>query len=114
MEALTFDDLVQAGAEEVTSVQWRGKTVYVRDLAFDAAQELSSRFSGREQDEASSEDLKMILAAVLCDERGNALNTDTNEILMVLGRMNYKALLSLWEAVEPVVSIEPTDDAVKN
>jgi len=107
MAALTLADFVDRKIE-VKKIQFLGKDGYIRDLSFDSQMEIAQKFSKRSDDEASADDMKMIIAYTLCDEEGNLIFENPVDALKILGKQKADELVDLFNQIQDVngLSIE--------
>ncbi|MDA0790252.1 MAG: hypothetical protein O2780_12445 [Proteobacteria bacterium] len=95
MEDLSLDDIDSAPVG-VVPVTFLGKQAYIRKLTFDGQIEVSRRFTGREDEEATAEDMRMMLAMVLCDKNGRLLFSDPDAGASKLAHVEGSAVVDLF------------------
>jgi|APSaa5957512535_1039671.scaffolds.fasta_scaffold03390_15 hypothetical protein len=84
MEELTLTDLAEP-KYELVPITIMGKQAYLRPLSFDLQIEMYKTFEERADTEASSDDMKIMLGATLCDKNGKLLFENTTDAVKVLG-----------------------------
>lgn len=108
MSAL-LNDLIEASSKfGIRSATFLGRTVYVRELSYDAAKEAASFMDGRADDDAEVGDVAYILARMLCSEDGEALG-EPDDVITMLHKAPASEVFSLWEQVNPSI-----EEAEKN
>ena len=94
MEDFSLDDLEQHTVE-VKKIELLGKRAYLRKLTFDGQIFIGQRFSGKEESEASAEDMRLMVACLLCDSAGNLLFDDFEHGAKLLAKLDSDELLLL-------------------
>lgn len=112
MDELNFDDFAKPGIK-VSEITFNGKRGYVRGLSFDAQMEIAERFSGKEGNEATKDDMKAIIAYTLCNAEGKLIFEDAESAIKILGNQPADSLLDLFAQVQKINGLD-VDHEVKN
>lgn len=112
MADLSFEDFTKPDVK-ISEISFAGKRGFVRGLSFDAQMEIAERFAGKEDEQASKDDMKAILAYTLCDSAGNLLFESIDIALKVLGNQSADSLLELFKQVQKINGLD-VDEEVKN
>ena len=87
MEDLKLEDL-EGIVVKVTPAEFLGKKAYIRNLTFDGQILVHERFGKRMEDDATPDDMRALIALVLCDKAGNLLFKDHEHGMEVLTRLD--------------------------
>lgn len=99
MDDLTLEDLEQHTVE-VKQIELLGKRAYLRKLTFDGQIFIGQRFAGKEDNEASPDDMRLMLACLICDSAGNLLFADPEQGAALLRKLESEELLNLINQVD--------------
>lgn len=99
MDEFTIEDL-QDHTIAVKEIELLGKRAYLRKLTFDGQIFIGSRFQGRDDEDASAEDMRLMLACVLCDSAGQLLFDDPQVGADLLKNIESEELLNLIQQTQ--------------
>lgn len=72
MEDLSLEDL-KGVVVKVTPVDFMGKAAYIRNLTFDGQVLIQARFQERMKEDATADDMRVLICLVLCDKTGKLI-----------------------------------------
>lgn len=99
MDDFTIEDL-QEHTIAVKEIELLGKRAYLRKLTLDGQIYIGARFNGREDQDASAEDMRVMLACVLCDSAGQLLFDDPQAGADLLKNIESEELLNLIQQTQ--------------
>jgi len=109
MEPLTFEDM-ESYTVKVTPIEFLGKRAYIRNLSLEGSMQIAMRYAGKEDDDATTEDMRTLISLVLCDKDGNLIFPDTDTALDLMRSMDADDLLPLFEQASAINGLNPEEE----
>ena len=99
MEDLKFED-IKNYKPELFKVTLLGKRAYIRKMSFDEQEIVVKRFHGKKLDnEATIDDMKFLVACVLCDKDSNLICKNPQQAAKFFGHLDGEDLMGLFNQI---------------
>ncbi len=99
MEDLKFED-IKNYKPQLFEVTLLGKRAYIRRMSFDEQEIVVKRFQGKKLDkEATLDDMKFLVACVLCDKDSNLICKNPQQASKFFGRIDGEDLIDLFNQI---------------
>lgn len=113
MDELTLDDIV-SHVVDVVPVEFLGRPAYIRKLTFDGQCAVGERFKDRpEEDDATPDDTRFLLACVLCNSKGELIFHDPTVGMELLRKVDGDEITRVLAAHRSANGDAPSEE-VKN
>lgn len=99
MEDLKFED-IKNFKPQLFKVILLGKRAYIRRLSFDEQKSIADRFGGKKlEQEATVNDMKYLIACVLCDKEGKLICKNPEQAVKFFGHLDGDELIGLFNQI---------------
>jgi len=101
MDEFTVGDL-ENYTVEVIPITFKGKQAYARALTFDGQMAVGNKFKGKLGDEASPDDLRFMVACLLCNAEGELMFDSPEKGAALLKKLSSEDMLELIDQTNKV------------